>query len=71
MLESCPLRQARPFSRTDGWTVSRNDLALSRFLALDPGEAPAPEAKWRATGEGAPRQGGAEAEALEAQAPKT
>ena len=60
-----------PFSHwTEGWTVPRNDLAkaLSRFLALDPGEAPAPGAKRRATGEGAKHP--PEAEALETQAPQ-
>ncbi len=61
-----------PFSHlTEGWTVPRNDLAkaLSRFQVSDPGEAPAPEAKWRVTGEGAKHP--PEDEALETQAPKT
>ncbi len=42
--------------------------ALSRFPASEPGEAPAPEAKRRATGEGAKHP--PEDEALETQAPQ-
>ncbi len=60
-----------PSHLSEGWDFPRNDLAeaLSRFQDSDPGEAPAPGAKRRATGEGAKHP--PEDEALETQAPQT